>query len=336
MNILITILKGTVIGIANLIPGVSGGTMALIMGIYERMIAAIHNISITTVTSFFGLLCFTEDSREAFKKEMEKIDFLFLCMVFGGVLVGVFLFAKLMVNLLTGFHDPTYAFFWGLVLPSIYVPYKAVKKHGAAVYIALLVAAFLVIGSDSIVSDDEMIAKEQMKYELKLSESQGQIISSDFSAGVALMLALSGAVSVSAMILPGVSGSFVLLLMGQYFVLLKAVSEWNIPYLALFMIGVVAGLLLFTRLLYYLLKHFHDTTMGFLTGLVAGSLWVIWPFKGSIEIGTAAVEGYPETVYLSNTLPGAFGINEIAALAAFAAGIIVVLFMMRLESKNSK
>ncbi len=336
--LVLTILKGIVIGIANLIPGVSGGTMALIMGIYERMIAALHNISVSTVTSFFGLFRFTKQSREQFVEEMKKIDFIFLCIVFGGAVIGIALFVKLMVLLLTGFHDPTYGFFLGLVLPSVYVPFKAIKNHSIAVYAALFIAAVLVIGSDTIVSDDELIAKEQTKYELELARVQGgsDIPAASFSFAGAFLLGLSGAAAVSAMILPGVSGSFVLLLMGQYFVLLTAVSELNIPYIGVFMLGCVAGLLLFTKLLYYLLNNFHDTTMGFLTGLVAGSLWVIWPFKNFVEIGTASVEGYPETVYLSNTLPSTFGTNELITLLSCTAGIVIVIVMIRLEFKTEK
>jgi putative membrane protein len=330
-----TLLKGIIIGIANLIPGVSGGTMALILGIYERMITALNNITLTTFISFFKLFTLSKQSRDDFMEEMKKIDFIFLLTVIFGALIAVALFVKLMVVVLVDFHDPTYGFFWGLVLPSIYVPFIAVKKRSASVFVALVFAALLVIASGSILSDDQIIEKEQIKYELELAELNGSSPASSFSVFDALLLGASGAVAVSAMILPGVSGSFVLLLMGQYFVLLEAISTLNIPYLGIFAIGIVAGLLLFTKLLYYLLENFHDTSMGFLSGLVAGSLWVIWPFKNSAVIGTSAVEGYPETVYLSNTLPQTFALNEILTVITTLIGILIVIVMIRLDNKKN-
>ncbi|MFW6366052.1 MAG: DUF368 domain-containing protein [Spirochaetota bacterium] len=337
MNTVIMFIRGIVIGVANLIPGVSGGTMALILGIYERMISALHNISLSTVTSFFGLLRFSKESRKRFADEMQKIDFVFLLTVFMGAATAAALFVKLMVHVLSTYHDPTYGFFFGLVLPSVYVPFREVKNRSRAVYVCAVLAALLVIGSDSIVSDRDVIAKEQARYELELREQSADsgAVRATFTVYGGVLLAASGALAVSAMILPGISGSFVLLLLGQYFVLLEAVSEINIPYLALFMAGVVAGLLLFTRFLHFLLKKFHDTTMGFLTGLVAGSLWIIWPFKESVQIGTSAVKGYPETVYLSNTLPSAFGMNEAVTVISCAAGVLIVCVMIRIEERKN-
>ena len=101
--------------------------------------------------------------------------------------------------------------------------------------------------------------------------------------------------------MPGVSGSFVLLLMGKYFDVLEAVSSLNLPVIGAFAIGAIAGLLLFSRFLNYLLKNHHDTTMGFLTGLVIGSLWAIWPFK---ELHTLSSG---EVITLSNIIPSSIG-----------------------------
>lgn len=336
MNIVSQLLKGGVIGIANLIPGVSGGTMALIMGVYERLIGGIHSISLNTFVSFFKLFTFTKESRDEFAKEMIKIDFIFLLTLFGGALVAVVAFAKLMLLLLSDFHDPTYGFFFGLVLPSVYVPFKAVKRKRLVVFAAIVVGIVVVAGSDFLMSDQSVLQNEVMKYELKLSALQnGAAVAGGAVSIMSLFfLFLAGAGSISAMILPGVSGSFLLLLIGQYFVILKAVTEHDFVSLGVFAVGIVAGLLVFTKFLYFLLAKFHDQTMGFLTGLVAGSLWIIWPFKASAVVGTAAVEGYPETVYLSNTLTG-IGMGEfLPVVITFVVGAVLVVGLMVFEQKK--
>jgi putative membrane protein len=341
MKIFFQVLKGGVVGLANLIPGVSGGTMALILGIYERMIGGLNNISVSTVLSFFKLFTFSKKSREDFAGEMVKIDFLFLLTVFGGAFIAAVGFAKIMMILLLHFHEVTYAFFFGLVLPSVIVPFKKIKKVVPAVWIALVVAALVVVASDFIISDDAMIHKETTKYQMELSALQTQEGASGSSSIIEPstmgMLFVSGVISISAMILPGVSGSFLLLLMGQYFVILEAVANRNIPYMGVFALGLVVGLLGFTKFLHFLLKNYHDTTMGFLTGLVAGSLWIIWPFKSSFVVGSAGVEGYPETIYLSNVLPFSFSPGVIISVFFSAAvAALLVVFMMRLEGRQEK
>ena len=128
------------------------------------------------------------------------------------------------------------------------------------------------------------------------------------------------------MILPGISGSFVLLLMGGYFDILRAIAAMNIPVLAVFAFGCLVGILAFTRLLNFLLRRYYDPTLGFLLGLVIGSLWVIWPFKHAVRVGA-------ETVYLSHKLPDALGGNEIATAAAFLAGAVIVVVMIVIERR---
>ncbi|HRX15178.1 MAG TPA: DUF368 domain-containing protein [Spirochaetota bacterium] len=339
MSYVFNILKGGVVGLANLIPGVSGGTMALILGIYERMIAGLNSISLDLFLSFFKLLTFKKKNWELFLIELEKIDFKFLVSVFGGALLAILAFASIMVYSLNNYHDQTYGFFWGLVLPSVWVPFKLIKKITPAVSIAFVCATLLVVSTDFLMSDNEQIQKEQQKYEIAIEKTQSGSIMDEFDINPLslFLLFVAGAVSVSAMILPGISGSFVLLLMGQYFIVLKAVSSFNIVYLAVFSVGLVFGLLSFTKLLHYLLKKFHDITMGALTGLVFGSLWVIWPFKTSYLVGEVGyADGYPQLVYLSNVIPEKLTLVELSSLLSVLAGITVVLVMIKIEKANNQ
>ncbi|MDA3898880.1 MAG: DUF368 domain-containing protein [Spirochaetes bacterium] len=337
MQTVYSFIKGGIIGLANLIPGVSGGTMALILGIYERMINSLNSISLNLFISFIRLFSFKKSARADFLEELKKIDFYFLLAIFVGAGFTIFIFASVIVFLLREYHHPTYGYFFGLILPSLYVPFRMINKRGLAVFLAIFCAASFVIASDCLVSDEEMIQKEELKYELQL-EKQNALTENEsvisFSISEIALLFAAGAISVSAMILPGVSGSFVLLLMGQYFIVLKAVSDFNIVYLTVFFFGMVFGLLAFTKLLHLLLLRCHDVTMGALTGLVAGSLWIIWPFKRSYIVGKVGVEGYPEQIYLSNMFPQDFGMVEISVIITVILGIATVALMMLIEKKN--
>ncbi|HON76905.1 MAG TPA: DUF368 domain-containing protein [Spirochaetota bacterium] len=334
MNAIKDLFKGAVIGIANIIPGVSGGTMALVLGIYERLIDAIHNISSETIVSTLRLFLFKKESFESFKTEMKRIDALFLLILGTGALSAIIALAKLMTYLLKHQHDPTYGFFFGLVLLSVIAPFQLIKKKTVPVFLAVIIAISSVFAISYAVSGDTMLHKAQKKHELTLKTSQSSIAQPAVSNQRVkvlkyLYLFFLGAVSISAMILPGVSGSFLLLLLGGYFEILEAITTRNIPVLGAFALGCIVGILLFTRLLDFLLKKWYDQTMGFLVGLVIGSLWMIWPFKTTALVGD-------ETVYLSNMIPAQFSANEILTVAAFVAGSLIVAVMLIIEARREK
>lgn len=321
------ILIGGVIGIANIIPGVSGGTMALLFGIYERLIEALKNISAGTIAATIGILRFNKSSRERFKEEMRRIDALFLVLLTIGAGAAIVALASLMTYLLENRHDPTYGFFFGLVAASIAVPYRLIGKKTISCFIIMLLAVTLVVGLTAFMSGDRLLEKEQKKLEIRTleSDSAADADRQTLSAVRGVYLFIIGGVSVSAMILPGISGSFLLLLFGVYFDILKAITERDIPVLAIFALGCVAGLLLFTRLLNFLLAKWHDGTMAFLLGLVFGSLWAIWPFKETAIVGE-------KTIYLYNTLPGSFAGNEIVTILTCFLGAFIVGVFIRLEA----
>ena len=142
-----------------------------------------------------------------------------------------------------------------------------------------------------------------------------------------IYLFILGAIVIFVMILSGISGSFVLLLMGAYFEILKAIAEFNLIILMVFSLGCLIGIILFTKLLNFLLNKFYDITMGFLTGLVLGSLWVIWPFKTQTQIGD-------EIIYLNNIIPSTITANEIITCLSFISGCAIVIIMIFLAPKE--
>ncbi len=325
---------GGIIGVANIIPGVSGGTMALILGIYERLISAIHNISLKTIKNMLKIFTFKKEGFDLFLQEFRAIDGFFLGRILIGALVMIIALAKLITYLLKNWHEPTYGFFFGLVLVSVIVPYKLIKKKTLPVIISIIIAIATVVGMSQAISNKTLIHKAKIKHELKMKKKSGIIDTKQKKVTLSkikhyILFFIMGAVAISAMILPGVSGSFLMLLMGGYFDILKAISNRDLPLLGIFALGCLVGIVVFTRLLNFLLNRFHDQTMGYLLGLVIGSLWVIWPFKTFQKIGD-------ETVYLSNTIPGSFGLQQIITIFAILCGIAIVAFMVWYEGKQNK
>jgi len=323
-----------IIGVANIIPGVSGGTLALVLGIYERLIGAIHKISIQTVKASLGLLKFNKAGWKDLKAELQRIDAYFLISIMIGAIISIGILAKLMTYLLEHFHDPTYGFFWGLVIISAWVPFKLIKRHTFLSVLAAAIAIVSVVALSYSLSDEKKINREQAKYEIKMQKAElGENVVEekfDHSPSFLLYMVFAGAVGISAMILPGISGSFLLLLMGVYFTILKSITNFDFLIIFSFSAGCLIGILCFTRLINYALKKWYDVTTSFLLGLVFGSLVAIWPFKGTAIVGK-------EVVYLSNKWPMVFGINEaMTVLAALLGGLLVWVFIVIENRKGLK
>lgn len=280
------LLKGMAMGAANVIPGVSGGTIALITGIFERLINAIKRFNGTAVRLFFT---------GQWRAFAAHIDLTFLLLVFAGIGLAILSLAKLLDYLFVHYPTLVWAFFFGLVLASVYFVGKTVKKWHSASVLSLLVGAILA-GSISVLSP----ASEN-------SETW--------------YLLICGVVAMCSMILPGLSGSFVLVLLGNYqLVMIQAVSQFQLDILLPVGAGAVLGLLAFSHLLSWLLKRFPDSTIALLTGFILGSLGVLWPWKNALteQFGDKIkVVGYdyflPETNF------------EFAlALLLFVAGIALI------------
>ncbi len=331
---------GAVIGAANIIPGVSGGTMALVMGVYQRLLTVLSGISIKTFKCFFGLFRFSQKSRQDFAEEFNRLEGFFLIKIFVGAIVAIVLLASLMEFLINHHHAATYGFFFGLVLLSAVYPYKLIRKMRPQLLIALFLGVASVFAISIGVNDKDLIEKAEIKQEKKaakaamksnpnaLAKTTKTVSKADTKS--LLFMFLLGSVAITAMVLPGVSGSFLLLVLGGYFDLLSAIAERDMAILSVFLAGCMIGLIISTRMINYLLTRWHDATMTFLLGLVFGSLWVIWPFKHVYQLGDV-------TVYLKdNTLPTSFGPIEIMTIFSTLAGIAIVACFLWYEKFKKK
>lgn len=267
------LIKGALVGIANIIPGVSGGTFALILGIFDRIIGALNGINVGTVKVVLRLITkgFNKEARADLAAEWKRLDATFLMILAIGALISIKALADVLGFLLTEHYSPTLAFFIGLILPSIAVPWAMMDKRGLALLfvipgIALTVGVSFMMPETSAGADN-------------LAVSFG-----------------TGAIVISAMILPGISGSYLLLVMGQYQNALAKVSALDVPailWLGMFALGCGVGIILFARLLNFLLAKFRSATMAFLIGLLLGSFVVLWPFK-DIDTGAAVKDSSGE------------------------------------------
>ena len=235
-------------GAADVVPGVSGGTIAFITGIYDTLLESIRRVN----PSLLGIW-----KREGFKGAFAHINGLFLIALFGGILTSIATLAKLISWLLATHPVPLWSFFFGLILVSVYHMLKQVENK------TVLNAVFLLIGI--AVAYSITVLKP-----LHLEPTSINIL-------------IAGAIAICAMILPGVSGSFILLMIGMYAPILAAVKNGEFSILVMFLGGCVIGLLSFSHLLSWLLKRYRDQTFLFLIGLMLGTLPKIWPWKETIS-----------------------------------------------------
>jgi len=290
--------KGFLTGIANIIPGVSGGTFALILGFFDRIVDAFNNVGAHTVRAAARLVLsgFSDEARREFAEEWKRTDGWFVVRIAAGAVAAILACSFLIKWLLAEHPDVTLSFFLGLIIPSLAVPWGMMSRRGAAQLFWVLPGIALTVG-------------------VSLAFREGYAAETH-GFGVELVIAfVCGAVAVSAMILPGISGSFVLLVLGQYHKVLEHLTgavkahAASAVWLVSVGLGCVAGLLAFSRLLHYLLARWRSATLAFLIGLVVGSFYVLWPFKvlaeQSAEPARAAVS--------SATAPAAGGQRDLAA-----------------------
>ena len=287
-------LKGFGMGAANVVPGVSGGTIALLTGIYSDIVDALN--AVTEKETWKSLLSgrFSE-----FWKHI-KGDFLVALLL--GVIVSVFSLAKLVTLCLNYYPVLTWAFFFGLILASTVVMFRDVKDFRAPdlIPVVLGLALGLVVCT--------------------LSPSQ--------TTDDIWFIFVCGAVSICAMILPGISGSFILLVMGKYNYIMQAITDFNWPVIIAFAIGCVVGILAFAKLLHWLLARWERQTLLVLLGFVIGSLVRVWPWYDRAAIEGAQILRTGEASPLDLQIPGAIGFCVL--------GIALVLVFELLGSKADK
>jgi len=288
---LVYFIKGMGMGIANIIPGVSGGTIALITGIFKRLINALKSIDLHALKLLFG---------GKWKAFTEKTDLYFLVAVFSGAIIAIVLLARIFGYLFDEYPVYIWSFFFGLILASVYFVGKTVERWRLSVYI------FFLLGTVTAVL---------FTFFTPATQNDGFFY-----------LVICGVVAVCSMILPGLSGSFVLILMGNYqLVAIDAINNRDLTILFPVLIGAVLGLIGFSHLLSWVFKKFRDQTIAALTGFILGSLGIIWPWKDPIEqifSNKTKVIGYE---YLLPQMNGEFAI----ALAIMIVGILSIWLMER-------
>lgn len=293
------VFRGFAMGSADVVPGVSGGTMAFILGIYEELIDSIREVGqprfIKAVAGF------------KIKEVFQILNWPFLLSVVTGIFLAILTLAQGLEWMLENQAVLLWSFFFGLVLASVFTVSKRVGKWGAGPLIALAVGA---VGAYILVGAVPVQTPETWWF-----------------------LFLSGALAICAMILPGISGAFILVLLGKYQFILGAVNDRDIVTIALVGMGAVVGLVTFAQVLGWLFKRYHDITVAVLIGFMVGSLRKIWPWKETVETMLdrhgVLVPLVEKNIAPAFTVNGAFNTEIALALLLAVAGFVLVLLLDR-------
>jgi putative membrane protein len=290
------IFKGIGMGAANVIPGVSGGTIALITGIFEKLINSIKSFDLKAVKLIL---------KGDFKGFFNHVNMGFLVSVFSGIFISILTLAKILGYLFENYPVYIWAYFFGLILASVYFVGRRIEKIDIRVVITFL-AGTLIAVLFSVLNP----ATENTRI---------------------YYLVLCGVVAICSMILPGLSGSFVLILMGNYeLIFIKAINEFDLGILIPVGVGAVVGLLAFSHILSWIFKRYKDQTISLLTGFILGSLSILWPWKNEVyqtnRLGEILLKscGDPVVTGYEKYLPQQFDNEVIFSILLMIAGIITI------------
>ncbi len=298
--------RGMAMGAADVVPGVSGGTVAFITGIYEQLIESIRSINPTAC----GLL-FTQGPATAWR----YINGNFLICLFAGILLSIISLARLISYCLDQYPLLVWSFFFGLILASSVHMARQIKQWQFSLGLALLAGTLIAYAVT----------------EIKPSEL----------SPTALMFFLAGSVAICAMILPGISGSFMLVLMGMYGHVLAAIKSFDMIILASFATGCVVGLLSFSHVLSWLFRRFHDHTLALLTGFLLGSLNLVWPWKQALSYYENS-KGEQLALEQMNVLPSQYAELQstdpqtVICVTLMLLGVLLVLLLEKIGQKTAK
>lgn len=286
--------SGFMMGSADTVPGVSGGTIAFLLGIYEQLIYSIKTVSGKVLRLALQL---------KIKEAWAAIPFGFLVPLFVGIMTAIFALSNGISYLLKNQPSFLWSFFFGLVLASVWVVRKRVvtwNRHDYLGLVVMTIIAYIIVGAVPAETPNTLLA-----------------------------FFLSGAVAICAMILPGISGSFLLVIMGKYEQVLSAVADRNLLILGVFMAGAVIGLALFSRLLSWLFAKHHDIVVSMLIGFMIGSLRKVWPWK---EVLVTRINSHGEIVPLveRNIWPN-WEWATLVAVGLMSLGFILILFLDRFQ-----
>ncbi len=282
-------LKGTAMGAADAIPGVSGGTVAFISGIYEELLDSIRRITPQAVALLW---------RQSPRAFWRHINGTFLSVLLLGIIGSLATFARLSVYLIQHYPTLLWAFFFGLIISSSIWMFGQVKRWN----MRLVVAVAIGVLCSYLVTI--------------LSPVEAQLTS--------LTIFAAGSVAICAMILPGISGSFILLLLGLYSPIMVAIKNFDLQILGLFLAGCALGLLSFSHLLAWMFRHYHDLTLALLTGVMLGSLNKIWPWKYTTHY---RINSHGDSVPLlqDNVLPASF--QSLTGQPSYFAGALLLMLL---------
>ncbi|MCF7561650.1 DUF368 domain-containing protein [Sabulilitoribacter multivorans] len=300
IDYLVISFKGLAMGAADAVPGVSGGTIAFISGIYEELINTISNINV----SLFKTL-----SKKGFKEFWNALNGNFLVALLSGIIISFVSFMKLAKYLLEYHPVLIWSFFFGLIVASIYFVGKQITKWRFATIIALILGAAIAFYISKLPS-------------LATNESPW-------------FLFLAGAIAICAMILPGISGSFILIILGAYKTLSDAIHDIDIKKLVIFAGGALIGLLSFSHVLKWLFKNYHNITLALLTGFIFGSLNKVWPWKKTLSWHTNS-KGINTPLLQESVSPFSFeGDNQIIyAIILMILGFLTIFILEKIGSKK--
>lgn len=289
-------LKGMGMGAADVVPGVSGGTIAFIVGIYDELIDSIKSINAQSLKMFFT---------GKWKTFWEMINGNFLFFLLAGIGISVFSLAKVITWLLTDHPILVWSFFFGLVLASTWFVGKDIKEWNWKTILGFVAGAALAFYITVATP----------------AETPSNL----------LFIFICGAIAICAMILPGISGSFILVLLGKYFFIMEAVKTLDVKIILVFGAGACIGITTFSRILSYALKHFRNITLAVLTGFMLGSLNKVWPWKRTVETFIDS-HGVEKPLIETNILPDQYIVE---AVVLMLVGFFLVYFLEKLSTKKS-
>lgn len=299
-------IKGIAMGAADVIPGVSGGTIAFITGIYEELINSIKSIGPGTLPLLL---------KGRFREFWKAINGNFLLSLVTGIFISILSLARLLKYLLENYPVLIWSFFFGLIVASAIYVARTVRKWPPPVIISGIAG----IGIAWVIT----------------------VLTPAEANTTWWFIFLSGSIAICAMILPGISGSFILVLLGMYRFILDAVSNLNIPVIILFLAGAAIGIILFSNFLSWLLKKYHNMTIALLAGFMIGSLNKVWPWKQVVETFTDR-HGEVKPLVEANVLPGSYESITgepsmlVGALLLAAAGFVLIFLIEGLTSSLKK
>ena len=297
--------KGFLMGMSDSVPGISGSTIALLTNIYERLISAIRSVNPIVFCLFF-----TNRRLHAWR----NIDGTFLVILGSGVGSGIFIAAKTVLFLYQDYPEPLRAFFMGLVIASAWILRKKFSTKKLGNWLTWIIGFTF---SASLINLDILVSEISYFY-----------------------IFLCGFIAISAMILPGLSGAFILIILGAYEFILNALVTWNLSFIFVFSLGCLTGLAIFSRLLFWLLRNFRERTYALINGVLMGSLYMLWPWQQvrGVEGSRSNENIYQQMIILPSAYTEATGnsVMIVESALAFLLSIVLVIYLKEFLFEQSE